>query len=161
MDSSLTGVEAYLEALPEDRRIALSTVRQTILENLSPGLVETLQYGHIGYVVPHTIYPFGYHCDPKQPLPYLGLASTKSHMALHMFCLYVDEERVAWFQEAYAKSGKKLDMGKACVRFKKLEDLPLEVLGEALRSLPVDRFVAKYDASIPESVKKKRKPLVP
>lgn len=148
-------VDQYLAELPEDRCEAMSAVREVILKNLPEGYEEGIQYRHIGYFVPHTIYPAGYHCDPTQPLPFMGLASTKSHMALHAFCLYADEKVMNEFQEAYRATGKKLDMGKSCIRFKKLEHLPLELIGELVAKIPVDKFVANYEQMMPENRKKK------
>ena len=131
MQSKAKTVAQYLSALPKDRREALKAVRSTILKNLPKGYAEGMQNGAIGYFVPHSIYPPGYHCDPKQPLPFGGLASQKNHMAIYLMCVYSDPELEAWFREAWAKTGKKLDMGKSCVRFKKLEYLPLDLIGKA------------------------------
>lgn len=148
MQSKATTVAAYLAALPPDRRAALEAVRKVILENLDGDYEEGMQYGMIGYYVPHRVYPAGYHCDPKQPLPFAGLASQKGHMSLYLCSLYGEfaESESAWFVEAWKKAGKKLDMGKACVRFKRLEDVPLEVVGEAIRRTPAKRMIAQYDA---------------
>lgn len=151
-----TTVDEFLDAQPADRREALQAVRSVILANLSPGYEETIQYGAIGYVVPHSRYPHGYHCDPRQPLPFLGLAAPKSHLALHLFCLYVDEETNAWFESAYQATGKKLDKGKSCVRFKRIEDLPLELVAELVRKISVEEFIAHYEASLPDKERKKR-----
>ena len=156
MVSKATSVEEYLAGLPEDRRAAIQAVREVILANKPDEVEEGIQYGHIGYFVPHSRYPDGYHCDPKEPLPYLGIASQKSHMAIYMFCMYVCAETVDQFKERYIDTGKKLDMGAACVRFKKLADLPLELIGLTVKELPLDYFVARYEANIPAS-KKKRK----
>lgn len=145
MTSTATTVDEYIASLPEDRREAISTVRKTILKHLPNGYQETMQYGMIGYSVPHSIYPAGYHCDPKQPLPFAGLASQKNHMSLYLGCVYVDTETAEWFHKAYAASGKKLDMGKSCVRFKKLEDLPLDVVGNAIARVPVEKLIAMYE----------------
>jgi len=130
MQSKATTVEEYLAELPEDRREALQAIRTVILENLPKGYEEGMQYGMIGYFVPHSVYPPGYHCDPKQPLPFAGLASQKNYMSLY---LMFDSKFEAWFREAWTKTGKKLDRGKSCVRFKKIEDVPLKVIGQAPR----------------------------
>ncbi len=143
-----TSVDAYLAALPEDRRSALSAVREVITKNLPKGYQEGIQYKMIGYFVPHALYPAGYHANPKEPLPLLHLASQKGYMALYLMCVYADPELNAWFVDAYAKSGKKLDMGKACVRFKRLEDLPLEVVGKVVAKVPVAKFVERYEAGL-------------
>lgn len=151
MQSAAATVEEYLGGLPEDRRAAIAAVRQVILDNLSAGYEEGMQYGMIGYYVPHRVFSAGYHCDPKQGLPFAGLASQKNHMSVYMMGLYCgcvegQEENglVRWFHEAWAKSGKKLDMGKACIRFKKLEDLPLDVIGEAIRRVPAKTYIDVY-----------------
>ena len=129
MQSSARTVDEYLKSLPADRRAAIGAVRKVILANLDEGYEECMSYGMIGYVVPHRIYPAGYHCDPSLPLPFANLGSQKNHMALHLMCCYGDKATDQWFRKAWAAAGKKLDMGKSCVRFKKLEDLSLEVIG--------------------------------
>ena len=148
-------VEDYLAALPDDRREALEAVRKVILKNLPKGYEEGIQYNMIGYFVPHSLYPDGYHCDPKQPLPFASIASQKNHMGLYLFCVYCDPQGKERFVKEWKATGKKLDMGASCVRFKKLEDVPLEVLGAAIKRTPVKDFIAFYEANIPAS---KRKP---
>ena len=113
MPGKPTTVARYLAALPKDRRVAIQAVRKVILDNLDAGYAEGLQYGSIGYFVPHSVYPPGYHCDPTQPLPYVGIASQKNHMAIYLFCVYTSEDEQRWFRDAWAKTGKKLDMGKS------------------------------------------------
>lgn len=149
MQSKATTVAEYLAGLPEDRRKALEAVRRVVRKNLPKGYQEGMQYGMIGYFVPHSIYPDGYHCDPKQPLPFAGMASQKGHMALYMTGTYMSPELEAWFRKAWTADGRKLDMGKACVRFKKLEDVPLEVVGEAIRRMPVEEFIRIYESTRP------------
>lgn len=139
---------AYLAALPPDRRQAIAAVRQVILDSLDSDYEEGIQYGMLGYYVPHRVYPSGYHCDPKQPLPFIGLGSSKAYMSLHMMCLYMNPEHSAWFQAAWAKTGKKLNMGKACIRFKKAEDLALEVIGEAIRRVPAAKYIATIESAL-------------
>lgn len=148
MTSKAATVEEYLAELPDDRREAISAVRCEILKNLPKGYEEGMQYGMIGYYVPHSIYPDGYHCDPKQPLPFAGLASQKNHMAVYLGCVYGSKDEEKWFVEEYKKTGKKLDMGKSCIRFKKLENLPVELIGKAVKRAPVKKFVAEYEATI-------------
>jgi hypothetical protein len=150
MTSKATTVEEYLAELPDDRRAAVSAVREVILKNLPQGYEEGMQYGMVGYYVPHRIFPASYHCDPKQPLPYVSLASLKNHMALYMHIhgMYGDQEADQWFREAYTATSKKLDMGKACIRFKKLDDLPLEVIGQAVAGFPVEKYLSAYEASL-------------
>lgn len=138
-------MEDYLAALPEDRRGALMAVRAMILKNLPAGYEEGIQYGMIGYFVPHRLYPSGYHCNPKEPLPFLALASQKNHMSLHMMFVYTGQSEDA-FRAAWGATGKKLDMGKSCVRFKKVDDLALDVIAEWIRNATVDKFVATYEA---------------
>ncbi|MBI5705587.1 MAG: DUF1801 domain-containing protein [Armatimonadetes bacterium] len=148
MTSQAKSVEAYLAELPEDRREAIQAVRKVILDNLDKDYQEGMQYGMIGYFVPHSVYPPGYHCDPKQPLPFAGLGNQKNHMSVYLMCLYGDEAQEAWFRDEWAKTGKKLDMGKSCVRFKKLDDVALEVIGEAVRRVPAAKFIEKYESVI-------------
>src|SRR3989337_1277487 len=120
MQSKAKTVAEYLAELPADRRAAIKAVRAVILKNLDKNYEEGMQYGMIGYCVPHRVYPAGYHCDPKQPLPFAGLASQKNYMSLYLMCNYGETDQLAWFEQAWANAGKKLNMGKCCVRFKKL-----------------------------------------
>lgn len=145
MTSNAKTVRDYLASLPTDRHAAISAVREVILQSLPKGYEEGMQYGMIGYCVPHSIFPAGYHCDPRQPLPFAALGSQKNHMALYLMCVYGDAATRDWFEKAYRASGKKLDMGKACVRFRKLGDLPLEVIGKAIARVPVDKYVARHE----------------
>jgi hypothetical protein len=145
MRIAAASVDDYLSKVPGDRRAALEAVRGTILKNLDAGYEEGMQYGMIGYYVPHRIFPAGYHCDPKQPLPFASLASQKNHMALYLMCVYMDTPHGKWFINAWKKTGKKLDMGKSCIRFSKLDDLALDVIGEAVRRWPAQAYVAHYE----------------
>jgi len=145
MQSKAKTVKEYLAELPPERRAAIGAVREVILKNLPKGCEEVMQYGMIGYVVPHSVYPPGYHCDPKQPLPFIGLASQKNHMAVYMMCIYTDKETENWFVKAYKASGKKLDKGKSCIRFKKLDDLALDVIGQAVGRKSVKEHIALYE----------------
>jgi hypothetical protein len=145
MQSKAKTVAEYLKSLPPDRRAAIEAVRKVILKNLPKGFKETMQYGMIGYVVPHSLYPPGYHCDPKQPLPFACLASQKNHMALYLMTVYGNNEVESWFRKEYAAAGKKLNMGKSCIRFKKLDDLPLEVIGKVIARVPVKDYIAIYE----------------
>ncbi len=148
MRSDAKTIDAYLVGLPSDRREAIEAVRAVILDNLPTGYEEGMQYGMIGYYIPHSLYPPGYHCDPKQPLPFAGLASQKNHMSIYLMCIYGNEEHEAWFREAWAKSGKKLDMGKSCVRFKRIDDVPLKVIGQAIKRVPARKFIERYESVI-------------
>lgn len=160
MQSKAPTVHAYLRSLPEDRRAAISTVRDVILNNLDASYEEGMQYGVIGYYVPHLVYPKGYHCDPRQPLPFAALASQKNYMSLYLMSVYcgcVDcspsNEHTRWFRDAWAKTGKKLDMGKACIRFKKVDDLPLDLIGEAIRRVPASMYIEVCEASLAHAAK--------
>jgi len=155
MTSKAATVEEYLAELPEERRVAIETIRQEILKNLPEGYEEGMQYGGIGYYVPHSIYPAGYHCDPKQALPFVGLASQKNHMAVYLFCIYCNPDATKKFIQEYQETGKKLDMGSSCVRFKKLENLPVELIGTTIAAIPVDEFIRSYEMAIPPSKRKK------
>src|ERR1035437_9712168 len=126
MTSQAKTVDEYLKALPGDRPAAISVVRDVIQANLPKGFEERMNYGMIGYVVPHSLYPAGYHCDPKLPLPLACLGSQENHMAIHLMNVYGAPASEKSFRKAWQASGKMLDMGKACVRFKKLEDVPLD-----------------------------------
>jgi Domain of unknown function (DU1801) len=160
MQSKALTVEAYLRSLPEDRRAAINVVRDVILKNLDASYEEGMQYGMIGYYVPHRVYPKGYHCDPKQPLPFAALASQKNYMALYLMSVYCGcaddgpgNPHGRWFREAWGKTGKKLDMGKACIRFRKLEDLPLDLIGEAIRRIPTSMHIEFCEASVARALK--------
>jgi hypothetical protein len=146
MPSKPKTVTEYLAALPKDRRDALQAVRKVIRANLDRGYREGIQYGMIGYFVPLSVYPAGYHCDASQPLPYMSLASQKNHMAVYLFCVYTSEEEQRWFREAWAKTGKKLDMGKSCVRFKKVDDLALDVIAKTIKRMPSKKYIAHYES---------------
>lgn len=148
MKSTATTVEGYLASLPPDRRAALEAVRRVILDNLDGEYAEGIQYGMIGYHVPHSVYPPGYHCDPKQPLPFASIASQKNHMAVYLMCLYGSPEEEARFRAEWAESGKRLDMGKSCIRFRRLEDLALDVLGRAVARVPAREFIAHYEKAL-------------
>ena len=140
-------VAQYLAALPADRRAALSAVRKAINENLPDGYEEGMQFGMIGWYVPLSMYPAGYGENRKVPLPLIGLASQKSGMVLHSIGLYLNPDLSTWFTAEYKKSGKKLDMGKGCVRFKSLDDLPLEVIGRTVARVSVEKHIADYRAT--------------
>ncbi len=156
--SKATTAESYLAELPSDRRRAIATVREVILDNLPPGVEEGIQYGMLGYYVPLSRFPDTYN---GQALGMIALASQKSHMSLYLMGVYADRKMERWFKAAAAKAGKKLDMGKSCVRFKSVDDLPLEVIAEAVRRLGVDEFIATYEKNKggprERSAKKKKK----
>ncbi|MFN7922773.1 MAG: DUF1801 domain-containing protein [Bryobacteraceae bacterium] len=153
MQSKARTVEEYLASLPEDRRAAISAIRKVILANLHKDYEEGMTYGMIGYYVPHRVYPAGYHCDPKSPLPFAGLASQKNAMSLYLMPLYIGDssELVQWFKSEWTKGGRKLDMGKSCVRFKKLEDVALDVVGKAIKKVPPKKYIAEYEGVLAKS----------
>jgi hypothetical protein len=157
MQSKATSVKQYLAELPDDRRSAVESVRKTVLKNLDKGFEEGMQYGMIGWYVPHKIYPAGYHCDPKQPLPYACLASQKNHLSLYLMSTYFEGPEGKWFRDEWAKTGKKLDMGKCCIRFKKIEDLALDVIGEAIRRMPMKTHIERYEAALKSNAMRKEK----
>jgi hypothetical protein len=156
MRSPATTVSQYLSGLPADRRAALDTVRQTILKNLDPHFEEGMQYGMIGYYIPHRVYPAGYHCDPKQPLPFAGLASQKNYMSLYLMSVYGEGPHWDWFHHAWVKTGKRLDMGKCCIRFKRVEDLALEVIGEAIARTTAREYIARYEGVLADARRRKQ-----
>lgn len=148
MQSKATTVQAYLDSLPADRREALQAVRKVILKNLGKDYIENMSYGMIGYCVPHSVYPAGYHCNPEQALPFAAMASQKQSMSVYLMSVYMTPGELAWFTSAWAKTGKKLDMGKSCIRFKKVEDVALDVLGEAIRRMPAKKYIAQYEQNL-------------
>jgi hypothetical protein len=148
MQSSAATVKEYLASLTPDRREAIAAIREVILKNLGKGYEEGMTYGMIGYFIPHSIYPPGYHCDPTKGLPFAGLASQKNHMAVYLMSVYGGSNEENWFRKAWEKTGRKLDMGKCCVRFRKLEDCALDVIGEAIRRCPVKDYIAYYEKAI-------------
>ncbi len=162
MQSKAATVADYLAKLPADRRAEIEKVRAVVRAHLDhSGFEEGMQYGMIGWYVPHRIFPDGYHCDPKQPLPYAGLASQKNYGALYLMGLYGGEQKGhpahelhQWFVAAWTKSGKKLDMGKVCIRFKRADDLALDVIGEAFCRLTAKRYIAAYTAARDVQAKK-------
>jgi len=146
MTSSAKTVAEYLASLPEERRAAIAKVRAVIRKNLPKGFAEQMQYGMIGYVVPHKLYPPGCHSKPAEPLPFAHLASQKNYMALYLMTASRLGGSNDWLRKQFAAHGKKLEMGKCCIRFKKLEDLPLAVIGEAIAMVPAAEYIAQYEA---------------
>mgnify|MGYP001544763823 FL=1 len=142
MRSEATTVEEYLAELAADRREAIEAVREVILENLPDGYVESMNWGMIAYEVPLEVYPDTYN---KQPLAFAALASQKNHMAVYLTGIYISDEAREEFEAAYRATGKRFDVGKSCVRFRKLDDLPLDLIGETVASLPVDRLIARVE----------------
>ena len=142
-------VQAYLEALPDDQKKTVSELRKTINKNLPKGFKETIGMGMIVWSVPHTSYPAGYHCDPSKPLMLIGLAATKGGVSLHHMGLYGSTSLLKWFTTEWPmRSDKKLDMGKACIRFKRPEDVPLDLIGELSTKLTPHQWVEQYESAL-------------
>lgn len=149
MQSTAKTVAEYLESLPTDRKQAISLIREAILTNLPKGYQETMSYGMIGYVVPHEIYPDGYHCTPKLPLPFMNVASQKNFIALYHMGIYADKSILDWFVTEYPKHAKtKLDMGKSCIRFNKVSDIPYGLIGELAVKMSVNEWIKIYETTI-------------
>jgi uncharacterized protein YdhG (YjbR/CyaY superfamily) len=139
----------YIGQLPESRKPIVSKIRETILNNLPKDFEEQMSYGMLGYVVPHTIYPKGYHCDPKLPLPFINLASQKNFVALYHSGIYADEKLLDWFVAEYPQHCKrKLDMGKSCVRFKYMDDIPYELIALLCTKMSTDNWIGLYEKNI-------------
>lgn len=144
-----TTPKEYIASLPEDRRKIVSDMRRAIKKNLPKGFKEVMAYGMIGYVVPLSMYPAGYHCDTAKPLGFICLASTKGHIALHHMGMYGGTELLEWFQKEWPKhSNKKLDMGKACIRFKKPEDVPVKLIGELAAKMTPRQWIDAYEKAL-------------
>jgi hypothetical protein len=166
MQSKAATVAEYLASLPTDRREIVQALREVVLKNLDKNYQEVMQYGMIGYAVPHSVYPPGYHCDAKQPLPFAAIASQKQHVSVYLMGLYVggaitENAESRWFRTAWEKTGNKLDMGKSCVRFNKLENVPLEVIGEAIRRMPAKKYIATYESVLATTRARKSAPAKP
>ena len=152
MQSKATTVNDYLNEIPEDRKVGFNKLRDVILKNIPEGFQECMGYGMMGYSVPHAIYPNGYHCDPKMPLPFAGLASQKNFIAFYHMGIYANPELLEWFTSEFPKhSKKKLDMGKSCMRFKKPEDIPFELIGELMQKMTVPDWINTYESVFKKS----------
>lgn len=146
MQSKQTSVEAYMKEVPAERVDAMERLRKVIKKNLPDGFREEMSYGGIGYIIPHSIYPPGYHCDPKLPLPFIGIASQKNFIGFYHMGMYASPELMKWFQEEYPKHSKsKLDMGKSCLRMKKLDDIPYELIGTLCTKMTTMDWIAIYE----------------
>jgi uncharacterized protein YdhG (YjbR/CyaY superfamily) len=155
MQSTANSVSEYIDSLPEDRKKAIAKIRKEIIKNLPQGFEECMSYGMIGYVVPHKIYPDGYHCTPKLPLPFMNIASQKNFVALYHMGIYSDSKLMDWFTKEFAKQvPSKLDMGKSCVRFKKMEHIPYKLIGELASRMSVKDWITTYE-SLYKNEKKK------
>ena len=141
--------DEYIAQLAQDRQDAMNKLRKVILDNLPRGYEECISYGMIGYVVPHSIYPAGYHCDPKLPLPFMNIASQKNYVALYHSGVYADPDLHDWFVGEYPKHcNTKLDMGKSCIRFKKIENIPYTLIAELSTKMPVDKWINLYEENV-------------
>lgn len=146
MRSEAQTIEEYISQLPEDRKEAILKLRYVITTNLPAGFHEEMNYGMIGYVVPKTLYPAGYHCTPELPLPFMNIASQKNFIAIYHMAVYADEELNSWFIAEYPKYSKaRLDMGKSCIRFKKTSDIPFELIGQLASKVTPDQWIAMYE----------------
>lgn len=152
MISKEISVEAYFDALPEDRKIPMMKLRDAILKSLPKGFQEQMSYGMVGYVVPHSLYPKGYHCSPELPLPFLSIASQKNFIAIYHMGIYAKPELLNWFTDEYAKRVKgKLDMGKSCVRFKKPENIPFDLISELASKMTPQDWITTYESAFNKS----------
>jgi hypothetical protein len=149
MQSKAKSPMEYLDTLPEDRRKAMVELRKVIAANLPKGFTEGMGYGMLGWVVPHRLYPSGYHCDPRLPLPFLSIASQKNHIAVYHMGLYADPALLEWFTAEYAKQDRgKLDMGKSCIRFKKPDRIPMKLIGELASKVTPKQWIAVYEKNV-------------
>ena len=146
MQSKANTVDDYINELPKERQEAITKLRKEIKKNLPKGFREGMGYGMMGYSVPHSLYPPGYHCDPKLPLPFIGIGSQKNFIAVYHMGVYADPKLLKWFRDEYAKAGVgKLDMGKSCIRFKKPENIPYKLIGELASKMTPQRWIEKYE----------------
>ncbi len=158
MQSKAATVEQYIQELPDERREAIKKLRKAVKDNLPKGFEECMNYGMIGYVVPHKLYPNGYHVDPKTPLPFMSIASQKNFVALYHMGLYGDDKLLKWFTDTYAKVCKtKLDMGKGCVRLKKMEDIPYALVGELSSKINPKQWIQAYEDALKSRTTPKNK----
>lgn len=148
MKSDASTPDAYVAALPEERASAVQRLRDAINANLPAGFEEQMSYGMIGWVVPHSLYPAGYHCSPELPLPFMSVASQKNFVALYHMGIYADNALLEWFQSAYAEAvPTKLDMGKSCIRFKRVDRIPFDLVGELAAKMTPDEWISRYESA--------------
>jgi hypothetical protein len=146
MQSKELTVEAYINSLPEERKLPMMNLRNILLKSIPKGFKEEMSYGMIGYVVPHSLYPKGYHCSPELPLPFLSVASQKNFIAIYHMGMYEKPELLNWFTNEYAQRVKgKLDMGKSCIRFKKPENIPFDLIGELASKMTTKEWIETYE----------------
>jgi uncharacterized protein YdhG (YjbR/CyaY superfamily) len=149
MQSKAPTVEQYVAELPPDRQKPITELRKVIKKNLPKGFEEVMSYGMIGYVIPHSKYPAGYHCDPKLPLGFMSIASQKHFIAVYHMGVYANPALLKWFTTAHAKaSAKKIDMGKSCIRYKKAEDIPFDLIGQLASKVTPDEWIAMYEKNL-------------
>lgn len=149
MKIEATSVKDYINQLPSERQEAIKKLQDIILKNLPKGFVEELNYGMIGYVIPHSIYPSGYHCDPELPLPFMNIANQKNFIGVYHMALYSNPELYDWFINEWPKHSKrKLDMGKSCIRLKKLEEIPYELIGELASKITPEKWIEMYENAL-------------
>ena len=142
-------IQSYLDNLPDERKVPFNMLRKEILDNLPRGFEECINYNMLGYIVPHSTYPAGYHCDPKQPLPFINLANQKNTISLYHMGLYANEELLDWFTNVYPEHAKyKLNMGKSCIRFKRMDDIPFELIGVLMSKMTVDDWIKLYESHV-------------
>lgn len=147
MQSNALTPNQYISELPEDRRIVMEKLRKVVLDSIPAEFKEVMSYGMLGYCVPHEIYPKGYHCTPKDPLPFFAMASQKNSINIYHMMLYADKDLHDWFVAEYPKHCKsKLDMGKSCIRFKKLDDIPYDLIGELMSKVTVNQWIERYES---------------
>lgn len=146
MQYEVANLEEYLTSIPVERKEAVEKLIKILADKLPTGFELQLSYGHLGFVVPHSLYPNGYHCDPKSPLPFINIASQKNFIALYHMGIYMDDKLLNWFVDEYPKySKRKLDMGKSCIRFKKVEDIPFELIGELAQKITPQQWIENYE----------------
>lgn len=149
MQYKAINADDYIDQIPEDRKPAIKKLRAVIKKNLPKGFKEAVGYGMMGYCVPHSLYPAGYHCKPEDPLPFMGIASQKNFIAVYHMGIYAIPELQKWFTAAHAKaSPKKLDMGKSCLRYKKAEDIPYELIGELASKITPEQWISVYENNL-------------
>ena len=148
MISTATTPEEFLATVPEDRKAVMKQLHDVIAKNIPKGFKQTMAYGSLTWVVPHTLYPKGYHCDPKQPLPFVSIASQKNFIAIYHMGIYAMPQLLQWFTEEYPRHSKaKLDMGKSCIRFKKPDQIPFKLIGELMQKLTPEKWIEVYEAT--------------
>lgn len=148
MQSKAKTVQEYLDALPEDRKEAMHALRNAISKNIPKGFTEGMGYGMMGWSVPHSLYPAGYHCDPTQPLPFVGMASQKNSINFYHMGIYADPSLLKWFVAEFPKhTSQRLDMGKSCIRFNKFDDIPVKLIGELMKKITVKEWIQIYESN--------------